>query len=221
MKRMVTPELLDLDEWAAPAIEGALGDLRRINRWFGGISSMTTILERVAGTAGVRRLSVLDVAGATGEVMRGVGERLARRGIELRATIMDRAASHLRPGLPGLAGDALALPFRNGAFDVVASNLFVHHLSPEQLRIFAREALRVSRLALVINDLRRSALHLGLVYAGMPLFRSRMTRNDAPASVRAAFTLEEMRDLLAEIPAARISSSRHYLYRMGVIAWKQ
>lgn len=221
MKRTVTPELLDLDDWAAPAIDTALRDLRRINRWFGGISSMTAILSRVAGAAGVRRLSVLDVAGGTGAVMCGARDRLRRRGIELEAVIMDRAPSHLRPGLPGLAGNALALPFRDGSFDVVASNLFVHHLAPEQVRTFAQEALRVSRLALVINDLRRSLLHLLLVYAGFPLFRSRITHQDAPASVRAAYTVEEMQAMLHPVPAGRIETTRHYLYRMGVIAWKR
>jgi ubiquinone/menaquinone biosynthesis C-methylase UbiE len=221
MKRTVTPELLDLDDWAAPAIATALRDLRRINRWFGGISSMTAILARVAAAAGIRRLSVLDVAGSTGEVMAGVGERLRRRGIELEAVIMDRAPSHLRPGLTGLAGDALALPFRDGSFDVVASNLFVHHLAPEQVRAFAQEALRVSRFALVIDDLRRSLLHLLLVYAGLPLFRSRLTHQDAPASVRAAYTVEEMRAMLHPAAAERIETTRHYLYRMGVIAWKR
>ena len=221
MKRTVTPELLDLDDWAAPAIETALADLHRINRWFGGFSSMTAILERIARRAGLRRISFLDVAGGSGEVAEQARERLRRRGIELEAVVSDRAPSHLRTRLPSVAGDAVALPFRDGAFDVVGSNLFVHHLAPEQIRAFAREALRVSRLAFVVNDLRRSPLHLALVYAGLPLFRSHMTHQDAPASVRAAFTLEEMCDILKDAPAARLETSTHYLYRMGVIAWKQ
>src|SRR5947199_5866128 len=36
----------------------------------------------------------------------------------------------------------------------------------------------------LINDLVRSWLHLAFVYTGMPLYRSRLTRHDAPASVR-------------------------------------
>ena len=74
---------------------------------------------------------------------------------------------------------------------------------------------------MVINDLRRSPLHLLLVYAGLPLFRSPITHNDAPASVRAAYTMDEMLQILEGLPAARIETSTHYLYRMGVIAWKR
>ena len=82
------------------------------------------------------------------------------------------------------------------------------------------EALRVCRSAVLINDLVRGALHLSLVYAGLPLYRSRLTRHDAPASVRQAYTPEEMRGLLAKTNAARVEVHRHYLFRMGVIAWK-
>jgi hypothetical protein len=55
----------------------------------------------------------------------------------------------------------------------------------------------------------------------MPLYRSRLTRHDAPASVRQAYTPEEMQTLLAQSSAARVEIHRHYLFRMGVIAWKR
>jgi hypothetical protein len=80
--------------------------------------------------------------------------------------------------------------------------------------------LRVCRIAVLINDLVRHPLHMSLVYAGMPLYRSRLTRHDAPASVRQAYTVEEMQSLLAQSSAARVEIHRHYLFRMGVVAWK-
>ncbi|HMK23330.1 MAG TPA: hypothetical protein VK466_13430, partial [Terriglobales bacterium] len=63
-------------------------------------------------------------------------------------------------------------------------------------------------------------IHLGLVYAGMPLYRSRLTHHDAVASVRQAYTLEEILALLRRTGAARIEVKRYYLFRMGVIVWK-
>ena len=59
-----------------------------------------------------------------------------------------------------------------------------------------------------------------MVYSGFPLYRSRVTRNDAPASVRQAYTLDEMREMLRRTNAARVEIDSYYLYRMGVIAWK-
>jgi hypothetical protein len=60
-----------------------------------------------------------------------------------------------------------------------------------------------------------------MVYAGLPLFHSRITWHDAPASVQNAYTIHEMRRLLEGLPARRITASRHYLYRMGVLVWKE
>ena len=86
---------------------------------------------------------------------------------------------------------------------------------------FVRDGLRVSRHAFVMNDLIRDPIHLALSYAGFPLYRSRITRNDAPASVRQAYTVKEMRGLLIESGAASIEMTTCFLYRMGVILWKE
>jgi hypothetical protein len=58
-----------------------------------------------------------------------------------------------------------------------------------------------------------------MVYAGLPLFRSRITWNDAPASVRRAYTVEEMLESVGRANPRRVDLLRHYLFRMGVIAW--
>jgi hypothetical protein len=82
------------------------------------------------------------------------------------------------------------------------------------------EGLRVSRTAVLINDLRRSTVSLALTYLGFPLFRSRMTRHDAIASVRRAYTIAELRNILDQVSAHQIEARQHYLFRMGVIIWK-
>lgn len=229
MKRVVIPELLDRDAGTQEEIAGTLADLRRVNRWFGGISTTASLIEQVARETGAHELSLLDVGGADGDVANQTAQRLARRGVQMRLVVLDRAWSHLRKDEAGtsaphalerVVGDALALPFSDNSFDLVGSSLFVHHLEPPQAVAFFREALRVSRVAVLVNDLRRSAVHLGLVYAGFPIYRSRLTRHDAPASVRAAYTMEELRQLLQNAGAANVSASKQYLFRMGMAAWK-
>jgi hypothetical protein len=80
----------------------------------------------------------------------------------------------------------------------------------------------VARHALLIHDLVRHPAHLALSYLGFPLYRSRITRHDAPASVRRAYTEEELRTILRRAaPGAEIEIYRFYLFRMGVIVWKQ
>src|SRR5690348_10959848 len=189
MKRVVTPELLDSDQGSPAEISASLDDLRHINRWFGGVSTTCRMIERVASITGQEKFSLLEVAAEASDLPADARARLRGRGLDIGITLLDRAPSHLRNGLPKVAADALALPFRNQSFDLVSCGLFVHHLEPQELIKFVNEGLRVARIAVLINDLVRSPVHLALVYAGLPLFRSRITHHDAPASVRAAYTL--------------------------------
>jgi ubiquinone/menaquinone biosynthesis C-methylase UbiE len=220
MQRVALAELLDTDSGTSAEISASLADLRRINRWFGGVSTTVSMLRRVAGELGVASISLLEVAAGSGYVPETSRRRLEHNGLRLSVTLLDRAASHLGNGAAAVVGDALTLPFPEASFDVVSSNLFAHHLAPEQLVQFLNEALRVCRHAVLTSDLIRHPLHLALVYAGFPLYRSRITRHDAPASVRQAYTTEEMRALLKQTAAARVEIKRHYSFRMGVIAWK-
>lgn len=221
MQRRVTAELLDDDLGTPEEIAASLDDLRRINRWFGGERTTISLLRRVVAETGLRELSLLELGAGHGDVPLAAKAKLEREGVGVRVTLLDKRSTHLPPdGLNGVAADAMCLPFRDCSFDVVSCSLFAHHFDPNLLKELLIEALRVSRVAVVINDLIRSPVHLLLVYLGLPLFRSRITWNDGPASVRAAYTLEEMKGLLTSLPARKVEVSRHVLYRMGAIVWK-
>jgi ubiquinone/menaquinone biosynthesis C-methylase UbiE len=233
MQRVDAPEILDSDACSPADVEISMRDIGRVNRLFGGVTATQKMVERVALATGMNRLSVLEVAAGSGEVPEMVRERLARRGIALEATLLDRAWSHLpKENSPNgnltardlsVVGDAFALPFRDGAFDLVSCCLFAHHLSPEQLAQFVREGLRVSRRALLINDLVRHPLHLVLAFAGFPFMRSRVAWRDGLTSVRRAYVPAEMRSMLTSAlspEAAQVEILRNPLFRMGVIVRK-
>jgi len=221
MKRLVIPELLDSDSGTAAEIAAALADLRMVNRWFGGAATMCRLVREVVRRTGKRQLSLLDVGGASGDIPLRVARQLGRAGVRVNYVVLDRRAAHLNGTRRAVAGDALALPFGEGSFDLVGSSLFTHHLEPGELVRFINESLRVARVAALVNDLRRSAAHLALIYAGFPLYRGRVARHDAPASVRRAYTPGELRELLQATRAAAVEVGNHYLCRMGAIAWRQ
>ena len=161
-----------------------------------------------------------------------VRQRLGRRGIVVDVTLLDLAHSHLSDGSYELSneanknrivGNALSLPFKDGAFDVVSCSLFAHHLKPEQLPVFVRESLRVSRRAVLINDLVRHPLHLAAAFAGFPIMWNRVAWRDGLTSVRRAYVPKEIESILRsdgfELPV-RLEISRHFLYRMAVIVWR-
>jgi ubiquinone/menaquinone biosynthesis C-methylase UbiE len=221
MRRVIRPELLDSDQATEREIQTSLTDLQRINRWFGGYSTTRFLLRRALTRAHGPNVTILDVGSATGDGPRTVLNAFPTT--SLRFTLLDRDPAHFNGAgyrMPRIAADALALPFVNNSFDFVICSLFAHHLEPDELKRFANEALRVSRTALLINDLRRSYVHLGLVYLGQPLFRSRLTRHDTVASVLRAYTDHEMEDILKQSRASCVEIHDTFLCRMGVIAWK-
>ena len=224
MRRVVIPELLDTDSGTPEEIRDSLADLARINRYLGGHHVTSSLLYEVAHRASKDHLTFLDVGGGTGEFVRAVERDLRRGGLQLNATVLDRMPAHLSNGshnrLLKISGDALSLPFRSGSYDVVGSNLFCHHLEPDQLVQFLNEALRVSRIAVIINDLRRNYLHLVATYAGLVFYRSRITRHDAPASVRRAYRAVELRSLLSQTRASKITMRNYFFQRLGIIAWR-
>jgi hypothetical protein len=216
MRRKVTEEILDSPACPAAEAEASLRDLARINRWFGGVTTTRKLIERVAAETGQKHFSLLEVAAGLGEVPRAAARALARKGITLGITDLDCFPTHLQREHRAVAGDALALPFRDRSFDLVSCSLFAHHLEPPELVRFVDEALRVSRCAVLINDLIRHPLHVALVYAGWPLMRAHISRVDGVASVKRAYTPDEMREMLS-CNGNDVELSLHYLFRMGVM----
>lgn len=222
MKRRPTLELLDTDSGTPEEVERALRDLRSFNQRLGGVATTRDLIHAVSRRTGKTHFSLLELAAGTGFVPLQAGRELSDEGISLDLTLLDRATTHLpsNGAAHKIAGDALETPFADSSFDLVSCSLFVHHLSPDGAVQFAREALRICRVAVLVNDLVRHPLHFALAYAGAPLYRSRITRNDAPASVKQAYTIEEMSGFFRAAGAARVETQRHFLFRMGVIAWK-
>jgi ubiquinone/menaquinone biosynthesis C-methylase UbiE len=222
MQRRPTRELLDTDAGTPAEITGSLRDLRSFNEWLGGVTTTREMVRRVASVTRRNEFSLLEVAAGDGFVPHRVAQDLSHAGIKLRSTLLDRSRAHLpRNGsVPKIAADSLRLPFAGSSFDLVSCSLFLHHLSSEEIVQFAKESLRVARVAVLVNDLIRHPLHLALAYAGMPLYRSRITRHDAPASVKQAYTTNEMKALLLGGGASNTHVETHHFFRMGVIAWK-
>jgi ubiquinone/menaquinone biosynthesis C-methylase UbiE len=215
MRRVLVPELLDSDLGTPEEIAASLQDLERINRLFGGVTATATMLTKVRrNTTG--QVSLLDVAAGDSTVVESAAKRA---GVDVRITRLDRSPRHLSSRSNSVAGDALAIPFQSDSFDLVHSCLFLHHLTDEQVVQFLTEALRVARTAVLINDLRRSWIHLMIVYAGKPLF-SRITRHDSVASIRRAYTVDEAFRLAKRTDSRSIEIRKAYLYRFGMIVWK-
>ena len=124
-------------------------------------------------------------------------------GVDSRPEVLDAARAidprlDRTPGLELVVSDGRSLPWPDRSFDVVHASLVIHHLEPPDALAFLREAARVARLGVVVNDLVRARHHLIGARVLLPLMtRNRFTRHDGPLSVRRAYTRMELRALLA------------------------
>ena len=79
---------------------------------------------------------VLDVAAGTGHVARRLAPKV-RAVVALDATtaMLEQGREHAPPNVIAMRGDAAALPFLDGSFDVVVSRFAVHHFERPEVEL--------------------------------------------------------------------------------------
>lgn len=227
MRRVTCSELLDEDRGTPQEIEGILDDLWRINRLLGGVSSSLLLLERFFWRTGAHPVRILDVGAGDGRLAGCLRAELRRRGLRAEFFVLDRRLSHLkhgRPlasGLPSAVADVLALPFPEGSFEVVMCNLFFHHFSGEAAEQLLRNLAAVACEAVLINDLERHLLPYLFIRCAPMFARSPMSRHDGLASVRQAYTRDELAAIAASAGFADFEVRRLVPFRLGLTLWKK
>ncbi len=233
MERVVESEWLDSDLGTPQEIDYALRSVTLANRRFGGVRLHARLLQRALARVSPHlshgsRAHILEVASGRADVLQAALLRLVgASGVTPDVTLLDRSAAHLPdprswpaelPTPRVLAGDALDLPFPDASMDIVSCCLFLHHLEPPQVERYLAEAQRVARVAVVINDLERSAIHYRLAKLNRIVDRSRISRHDGPVSVRRAYTRRELARMLTNT-GGTFHLERAWLYRLGVVLW--
>lgn len=213
-KRIETPELLDEHDAPAADVSRSLRDLRFFNRWCGGIPIYRRLLRRLGG--GTK--SVLDVGTGTSDLLESLDGGF-HVGLDFK---IEHLLNGDGAGIRRVAGDALRLPFRDGAVDVVTSSHFFHHFTPEENAAILAEALRVARYGVAVIDTRRHYAPLLFVRL-LAVLRlvGRITRFDAPASVLRGYTTGEARAVAAKSGAPRAEVVQAFPFRFGILLWKR
>ncbi|HET7340120.1 MAG TPA: methyltransferase domain-containing protein [Methylomirabilota bacterium] len=218
MTRLVGVQEL-LDGPLPPAARRAtLGDLDRLNAWFGGYAlTLSRIRRALTLLPPGRPLRVVDVGGGRGDLAVRV-VRLARRlGRPVRVLVVDsdeatlalaRARVARYPEIVLVRADATALPLREGAADVAVAALTLHHLERDDAVACLADMANAARLV-VVNDLLRTRATLALVWLATRLLRLHpVSRHDGPLSVRRAYSVGEV-ETLAEKVGRRARVCRH------------
>ncbi len=199
-------ELLDAEALDAAALRRNLLDIRRINALLGWRAYTVRAVARHVRTLGLERFSLLDVASGSADMPLAVARWAQRAGIQARIVATDinpaivAAARAYTAGSPGLLverQDALALPYATGSFDIALCTLALHHFDPDAATRLLRSMARVGRRVMVFDVVRSRLAYAGAVLLTQLAGMDEMTRHDAPASVRRAYSAAELRELAA------------------------
>lgn len=220
MKRIDEPELLDEHDAPRADVERSLRDLRRINRYLGGVRTYRKLLERVAPDRDAP-LRVVDLGAGTADCLESLHDYRRLMAVAFDFNIVHLRYQHNGSRVHRVVADAMHLPLRDGAVDVVTSAHFLHHFSPAENTEILSDALRASRKAVVINDTQRHRIPLLFTQLlGWLRLVGRITRYDAPGSVRRGYTAAEAWAMGATTGASKVETKNVWPYRFGLFLWK-
>jgi 2-polyprenyl-3-methyl-5-hydroxy-6-metoxy-1,4-benzoquinol methylase len=228
-QRLLTPERMDDPDLDPALLEPALRGLRRLNA----LSIAHPLLWRVLrgeARALQRPVRVLDLACAGGDFVLDVAARAQREGIALdlhgcdfnpsSIELAQRRAASQTHRVRFFFHDAIQSPLP-GEYDIVTASLFLHHLTDEHAVLVLRRMAEATARLVVVNDLVRSRVNLGLVaLASRLLTRSPVVHTDAVLSVRAAFTRPELL-ALAERAGMPDASLRLGGFGRTMLVWRR
>jgi ubiquinone/menaquinone biosynthesis C-methylase UbiE len=210
--RLDEPELLDEHDAPRADMERSLRDLRRINRYLGGVPTYRRLITRFDGVT-----SIVDLGAGTADLLETVPGDVQRVAVDFKIEhlLYMRERSRARR----VVADALHLPFRNASVDVVTSSHFFHHFTPDENVVILREALRISRKGVAVTDTRRHYAPLLFVGAlvALRLF-GRITRSDAPGSIRRGYTIDEASAIARKVGAAKVA--QFFPFRFAIFLFK-
>ncbi len=221
-------ELLDLHRGSLNEVRRSLHDIRRINTYLGGAKVIGDATFALLQKHQVQNATVLDIGTGSADLPLYLVKQAQRRKLTIRVLALDVNARHLRIAREDLRGsqaknihllqaDAFRLPLRDESVDVVISSLFLHHFRSTQIHQLLAEFERVSRRGWIVNDLVRHNVPLWFFRLTRPIFaHSYITRHDGEASLRRAYTTDEMQKIVHQsvVPSARVRS--HFPFRFSI-----
>ena len=226
--RFREPELMDSLELDGARHIPALRGLARINFLSFTAGRIWRVI-RSSNPGNGTTIRLLDVACGGGDVALSLKRRSIREGVNLHVEGCDLHPGAIEWAIRRAQESGLDVGFfhhdaTEGAlpagFDLVCSSLFLHHLSTEEAVAFLRR-LGASGKRILVQDLLRSPLGYFMALAAPKLVtRSPVVHVDGPRSVRAAFSMGEVRQLVQKAGLTRTRIERCWPERFS-IAWER
>ena len=205
----------------------SLADIRRINTLLGWRRYAVRAVARRIRARNLRAFSLLDLASGSADIPLAIAAWARHTGHSARIVVSDihpvmlavaREQTRETPEITVEACDALAPHYPDGSFDIALCTLALHHFSPEDAVRILRGMARVGRRVLVFDLARARLAYFGALAMTRGLWMDPITRFDAPASVRRAYTAAELRDLADQAGLRDAQVAMRFPFRLNLDA---
>ncbi len=229
--RSLEPEVMDDPELDQARHWHALRGLARINLLSASAGIIWRPIQQLARSLNTDQpLRVLDIATGGGDIPIELWRRSQRAGVPLEITGVDISPQALEFAEAAARKAGAKVDFQQRDvlsegmppdYDVITASLFLHHLTSEQAVQLMQGAAEAARRMVLINDLKRSSTGLMMAHVASRIFTtSPVVKTDAVLSVKAAFTIQEARDLAAQAGMKDAEFSRRWPQRF-LLKWSK
>lgn len=229
LKRSEQIELMDDLAFTGDEMRITLKELKTINRWFGG-DNVTISGLNILISDNDMPTTIADIGCGRGDMLKLMAQWAQAKGLKIRFTGIDANRSIIDyakentidyPEIDYECLNILSDDFQNERYDIIASSLFLHHFTDQELVTLFKTLQNQTRLGIIINDLHRHWLAYYVIkYTTMTFSASNMIKNDAPLSVLRSFTRDDWSRILSQACIQDYSLKWKWAFRWQLIIKK-
>jgi len=217
LKRSYTKEIMDDFSITDERIDNALTELKIINKFLGGNNTSRVGIKKLVPR---NNSTILDLGGGGSDnfnFLKSSSTKIYNIDLNIRAC---KFAKDSETKLNVICADALKLPVKAKQIDIAHVSLFFHHFSEKEIIKILNSLKKISKLGIVINDLRRSILaFMGIKILTSLFSKSNMVKNDGPLSVKKGFSKSELNNILNKCGFHEYKIYRKWAFRWLVIIY--
>ncbi|MDX2245467.1 MAG: methyltransferase domain-containing protein [Bacteroidia bacterium] len=223
-------EIMDDHDLTGDILRAELDNLDTINRLLGGRGVVLDGIKKALKKIHNRPVNIADLGCGGGDILRVIAKWAAKEGVSVRLYGIDinetcilyaREKSSDYPEITFLQADSFSEDMPDRSYDIVICSLFLHHFSDTQLPQIFRHLLRISRSAVIVNDLQRHWLPFFLFRILTGVLRAPfVVRHDGLISIMRGFTRKELDDWMKVLNPKAWSIRWKWAFRYQLVFYR-